>query len=163
MEMDLIYHRAHHFYQATGQSFEDLVQEGVVASLEAELSYDPTKKTRLSTWIWWSIERRMRVYCEREARTPHYFDDPPDLPDDRDIIVFLDFMNSTPHDVQIIYELVLSDPEEYAGLNPYECHRMIKKVLRNAGWTIDRAHEAIQDAKYWLNDTSPPLTRSPAT
>ncbi len=163
MEMNLIYHRAHHFSQTTGGCFEDLVQEGAVACLEAELSYDPTKHTKLSTWIWWSIERRMRVFCEREARTPHYFAEPPDLPDNRDVIEFLDFMDSIPHDVQIVYSLVLSDPKEFAGRNPYECHRMMKETLRGIGWTIDRAHEAIQDAKYWINNTSPTLTRSAQT
>ncbi len=163
MEMDLIYHRAHHFSQTMGGRFEDLVQEGAVANLEAELSYNPAKHTKLSTWIWWSIERRMRVFCEREARTPHYFDDPPDLPDDRDVIEFLDFLDSVPEDVLDVYRLVLSAPEEYAGCNPYECHRNLKEILRGMGWSIDRAHEAIQDAKYWLIDTSPPLTRTTTT
>ncbi len=163
MEMNLIYHRAHHFSQTMGGHFEDLVQEGAVAHLEAELSYDPTQSTRLSTWIWWSIERRMRVFCEREARTPHYFGEPPDLPDNRDIIEFLDFMDSVPHDVRAVYEIVLSDPTKYAGYNPFECCRMLKEMLREIGWSIDRAHEAIQDAKYWLNNTAPTLTRSAPT
>lgn len=160
MEMDLIYRRAHYFHRMTGQSFEDLVQEGVVGSLEAELTYDPDKDTKLTTWVWWSIERRMRVFCERAMRHRGCFGDPPDLPDYRNIVEFLDFLNASPRDAQTIYEIVLSNPEEYAGHSPYECQRMLKQVMLQLGWSTDRSHDAIQDAKYWLNNISADMTRT---
>ena len=158
MEMNLIYYRAHHYARITGECFEDLVQEGGIASLEAELSFDPSYNTKLTTWIWWQIERRLKRYCDQTRRIT-YTDSPPDYPG-YDVIEFLEFVDSVPSDVQGVCRMVLTNPQRYAGIGPRKCRQMLKQDLRDQGWSQDQAHEAIQDSKYWFTNTSPDMRRT---
>lgn len=173
LEMNMIYQRAHHYARLTGAALEDLVQEGVLASLEAEKNFDASRGTKLTTWQWWQIERRLRHFCFSAGASllkhsiPMEDLDPTQEPtqhvDGVERVEFADQLSWAPPDVKIICCRILTRPEHYAGLDPRKCWCMIREELTHPpkpGWSLLRANEAIQDCKVWFRNIPETLRRT---
>lgn len=174
IEMNMVYKRAYHYAKITGQEVEDLIQEGVIACIEAEQSFDPIYGAKLSTWQWWQIERRLKHYCYKQEnvtfRTPVSMDDPDlDLylestePLVTEAIFFQQYVLAAPADVQVICRTILDTPEDFAGLPQRKCMGIIRERMQRApdpGWTHVRLNEAIRDCKTWFRNAPTEMRRT---
>lgn len=157
--LHMVFNRAHYYARLTGQAFEDLVQEGLTACLEAKLTHDPYKGS-LITWQWWQIERRLKNYCNQTKRML-YSDDPLEPTAGPDPNSFHEMMEDAPPDVLFVCAFILDYPEQYGGLDGTCSRRKLKRLLtENTDWTPGRIHEAILDAKVWFRRTQAPMRRT---
>ncbi len=79
---DLIYSRVHKFCRANPRfDFEDLVEEGKVAALNAQKSFDPNRNTSFITYLTTAIDNELRkfiwsneydVYVSEHHRRTHH-------------------------------------------------------------------------------------------
>lgn len=150
LQTKLILHRAHEWHRRSGLPVEDFVQEGTIANLEAELTFDPTKGAKLSTWIWWQIERRMGRFAMQNKRII-YTDEPPELSQD-DVQAgraeFEQMIAHAPYDVRQVCQLILAAPENFAGHTPYWCSKLLLQLLAiELGWDDERAEAAVEQTK----------------
>jgi DNA-directed RNA polymerase specialized sigma24 family protein len=152
LELKMIYHRAGHYARTTGQPLEDLVQEGIVASLEAETTFDPKHGAKLTTWQWWRIELAMKMYCRRAVRVK-FMEEPPEQTCECNSTMQAEFeeqLRRAPADVRFICNLILQRPHDFAGLPQQQCRAQIRGALTELGWRAERVREALQDCKAWL-------------
>lgn len=64
-------------FMAQGNSYEDLVQEGMIGIIEAVETFDLEKtfngrNIRPMTWVWWKVRGAVQSYARKEKKYPKY-------------------------------------------------------------------------------------------
>lgn len=148
--LDFIRQIAWSFHTTTGIPFEDLYAEGCLHYWECVFTYDPCKRAKFSTFIYKIVRLRLIDYCRNEAGhkatvakykqpisyTPKY-----------------EYWEWFKPDTQTIVDIVRNSNGEISGVPPKMARGVIRRELRELGWTWPRIWDAIRDTKQVVQET----------
>ncbi len=141
---------------------DDLFSEACIVYIQAVWTWDPSK-SKLSTWAVNNMRQALHNYCKTvNTRTRIMSEFLSTVDKDkinditpRDILIekeisqaFLEFIANQPHDVRVICQLVLENPDEYSGMPPKKARGLLVKHLRELGWIWTRIWSALRDVKF---------------
>lgn len=135
---------------------EDLISIATLAALEADRSYQAGMNTKPETWQWINVSGIVKnavksEMCWKINRTSMIQSGPDDdfeieIPDTDTGYRGFEFITALPSDCRKIAELVMTDPNEFAG-QPKFARGVIVKKLRSEGWAWPRIWSAIDTMK----------------
>lgn len=153
VHLNLIRKIAWGFHSTTGIDYAELFSEASLAYCEAELAYNPEKKTKFTTFAFSVIKNRLVDFCKEENKYQC----------DQNIndlffggLYEIAFEENTTQsfskDLKDIIQIILSSPEDFANLMPKHARGHLVRILKQKGWACSRIWDNIREIKKNINE-----------
>ena len=147
--MKLLRKIAWSFHFTTGLPIEELYSECCLQYYEARLTYNGTRPAKFTTYLTSKVTYQLIDYIKQEnkiqlcsmigapdiGRTPVY-----------------EYWNWFKPDIQTIVDIVKNSNGEISGVPPKMARGVIRRELREQGWSWPRIWDAIRETKSTLNE-----------
>ena len=154
--LNLIKKLAWSFSYSTGKDYEELYGEALMAYIDAEKKYDPTKSTiSLNSFAWGIMRNRLIDYCTKkdeviyEHQMPHECMIPEPAYNPTALFELIDSLSPTS---KVIADMVLNNKDEFIGYSVKECRNKIREMLRQSGWSWSMVWDGIRNIKSDLKE-----------
>jgi len=148
--MKLVRSIAWSFYYTTGLSFEDLFAEACLGYSIARKTYDDTRPAKFSTYLVSTVKIHLVNYAKKEkstqtcslfsaaniSQTPVY-----------------EYWECYKPDIQTIINIVRNSNGEISGVPPKMARGVIRRELREQGWSWPRIWDTIRETKQMVYET----------
>lgn len=149
------------FHQTTGIEWDELFSEASLAYCEAINSYDETKKSKESSWVFTCIESQLKNFCKYELRNKNidgfireWAADVEYTPDYE--FYSPDRFKDVSDDVRSIIFMLILSPKKYikSGEPPRSVFGKIRKDLKSVlGWTWPRIDKGLASFRIEVMNT----------
>jgi len=154
-DLNLVRKVAWSFTKSTGQEFDELFSEAVLAYIEAVQSYNP-EKAKLSTWVTQTMTNQLITYCAKEkiyTNFPEFFEDTISGQENQERkYLFKEWIQNLPRDLQLICKIIFETPNEILAGSPKASRSKLVKKLREQEWSWPRIWKGVRDMKKALNE-----------
>lgn len=149
------------FHNTTGVDVEELISEGCLSFVKDLEKYDP-EKAALSTYCHWVVTCGLKNYLRKCRQSKEYAVDDEMM----ELVPFegasaIDYLESedsladilrslSPTALEVV-EMILSAPEEFAGISSRGARGLVQTKLREAGWKWKDIWDSIREVKMVIN------------
>jgi DNA-directed RNA polymerase specialized sigma subunit len=149
----IIRKKAWSFNRTTGIDFEELFSEGCVAYCDAIRTYDKSKKTKKTTWIYTCVQNHLINFCKREQKHTFQKEDIENYPN---LLVqypdyFFEVLDRMTTNGKSVAAIILEDKIEYAKLPSKLARGKISRELRQRGWKHQDIWNVLHELKSVFN------------
>ena len=141
------------WYKHSGADLDEMLSEAYLALCESVETYDKTKGTKLSTWATVCIKYKLQTFLSKQQKENNNVSLQEENYDIEYIEMnpFFELVDEMSPACKEISQIILSEPQEYAGKPKLARGRLYKK-LRNLGWSWGGIWKSFKEMKNTLNE-----------
>jgi len=138
------------FHYTTGLPFDELFAEGCLHYWEAIFTYDRCHGEKFTTYVHKIVELRLIDYSKEEDKYKQLFSH---SAADKGYTPVHEYWEWFKPDIQTIVDIVRNSNGEISGVPPKMARGVIRRELREQGWSWPRIWNAIRETKQMVYET----------
>ena len=143
----LVNHIAHKFWYRFGGDFEEIQAQAMFIFVEQAPKHDPSKKAKLTTWLYQQIMGRLRNW-QRQQWGSHLerLDEEMESSLKTETINPIDLLDELSSDALTIIHLLIHTPKEIINTMGQQSHRGLQASLKRYLKTLEWSQKQIQES-----------------